>query len=203
MSLQPQSTSAAIVWLGTTYGAGRFKTPSAPSLLAGGGGSTAKMFATGKNGVEIEPRPAYVPLMNDLAGPVVPFDQCQVGADYIVSFVATIWDEAMHKTISSLTGGGSPQGKEAPLDRGSLMLHEGLVYPLWVTYPMAGTLAYPDLPPCYHFFAAMIISPKRMSPGVKPYEVQFTFHCMPVYQAGGGGFIAYDDDMSGVTANLP
>lgn len=161
------------------------------------GVGSPRYFGTAKNGPDQDVRPEYVPAMNDLAGPTLPLDEMYVGQDVVIGATMTRWDESIHAALAAIIA-GNDRGTDGNLDRGTLMIHEGFTFPLWVTYPFSALGAYDGLPEGYHFFACKLISPYRLPPGIRPYEVTFTFHALGVYQKNGGGFKVYDHNVAGL-----
>ena len=150
------------------------------------GGSTPYFFGHTEGTPDFKKRPYFEPVMSDLSGTKVPFDILLEGEDAIISGVFTRYNESVYAAMDSI-GNLNPafRGIEGTYERGSLMLAEGLAYPLYMQFPFSAKAAMAGLPPGYRLFAAYLIDNGMPSNGTRPKKLALSWHCMPVFYLTG------------------
>jgi hypothetical protein len=173
---------------------------------------------------ERAPRPRvhrhYVPYFSDLGGSRVPFDVAHAGESGSVSVVLDRWNESVLRVIEDAATTGRAgnlgvRGTNDPGEMGTLMVSEGVAYPLWLRYEFAGrpTMnigANGVMRKGWHFLAAFLDQVDDFEDlGLQPHKVLLTWTCLRLFDptaasttSGYGKFALYDEDMSAV-ANLP
>jgi hypothetical protein len=185
---QPYVTGACSVWAGI------------------GAGSAPVFVGHAEQGMSIDIRAGWEPVMNDLAGTKVPFDMSYQGEEAILSGTLTRWNEAVVAAMAARWNaqasflGGPQRGSENTFARGTLMLTEGAAFPIWLNFPLSSIAAFATLPDGYRFAAGFLESPDRLEPGTRPYKIQMIWHCLAVFTPSNGSFLLYDHDMSAVAA---
>ncbi len=167
-----------------------------------GSQGTPKFLGHSENGYEINPRPQYEQVMNDLAGIRVPYERGWQGADYMVlpGGSLTRWNENIYGALQgyvdpkSTFAGALIRGRENTVARGSLMMTQGLSIGVWLRYPFSVLPAFAGLPGGYRFVNC-VVDADSMNPGAKAYKIGPAFYAWPAF-IPNVGFYAYDGDMS-------
>ena len=158
-------------------------------------------LGTPERPADIDIRPYYEDVMNDLAGGMAPFDAMYVGQDALITFDLTVWNAPVLELLKNFAnpGGGGNAGTDKSGDRGTLMLYEAKAWELYIGYPRSSLPAMSTLPAGYHFAACFLQGPHKMTPGLKPYKERCVIRALAPYFVDGQGFLLYDHDMSGAS----
>lgn len=182
MGSQLYCTGPAHVWLQISPG-------GAPSYLG-----------TCEESPDIEIRPEFEPVRNDIGGVKVPFDMSYQGEDALIVLDLNRWDEDVLRACQALPGtsaGGNTRGQSGPLDVGTLMLTESKTIPVYIVFPFNSKPAMARMPQGYRFFAAYNLGPHRNRPlGTRPRKVLTAFHAIRSFDPAHGTFLLYDEDVS-------
>ncbi len=183
---QPYVTGAVSVWIGSAAG---------PLFLG-----------YSERGPNISIRPHYSNVFVDLSGMSVPFDKIYDGEEAIVSCDLTYFNQNVLLAIEDYAGTTSP-GFNEPGEIGTLMLTEGIAYPLYLRFPYAAKPAFQNglngaMPAGYRFYRAMLETDDFPDLGTKARKIHLSWHCLPQLDAtvsndfGTGTFTLYDFDLS-------
>lgn len=96
--------------------------------------TSATYYGTTREGPDISEEPSFFNVMNDLAGPKLPFDRGYAGSEHTITLVMTRWDGPFDLTLDRMPNpnpaavapnfiapANIPAGSEGALDRGVLM----------------------------------------------------------------------------------
>lgn len=156
-------------------------------------------LGTPERPADIDIRPYYEDVINDLAGGLCPFDMMFVGQDALITFDLTAWNAPVLEMLKNF---GSPglagaAGTDAQYDRGSLMLTENKAWQLFIGYPRSALPSMSTLPSGYRFVACFLQGPHKMTPGLKPYKERCVIRALSAYNPDQKKFGLYDHEMSG------
>lgn len=141
----------------------------------------------------------FTPLMNDLAGPVVPYDMLAVNKYANVIADLTRWDWNVLKDMQAVTSVFGP-GQMAGTDIGTLMIHEDKAKVLNLDWPYSSKPAYAGMPPGVKFFKAWLAGPDNFDRmGTNPKRVHLAWYCLS--DNAGGDFRLFEYEASGVAPN--
>lgn len=175
MSAQPHCTGAVHVY-----------------ASAGSGG--ALYIGTGERAPRRRIVRHWSPCMNDLGGSAVPFDIVYQGREAFVFVRLTRFHYA--NLLKIYDPFGEAKGEDDQEEIGTLMMTEGRIGELWLTYPYNERM--PGMPTGYHFHAAVLETDEEQ-PGTEAEYVDLSWHCYRKYV--NGKFQLYDHEIAG--ANLP
>lgn len=167
--------------------------------------ATPTFLGTGETGPTVRKRRHYAPVMNDLAGPVVPFDKIRGGQDAIVSVSLTRWNPPVYRSIASVSASGLP-GFETSADRGTLMMTEGQSFVLYLRYPFFDShpaMAAQGMIPGYRFFNAMLDGEDDEETGTRANKEHLTFYCGGLWDTPTNSWSLYDHNVAGVPVLVP
>ena len=172
-------------------------------LFVGTGSSHAPVYlGTSAQGVSIEFRDQFEGVPNDLGGKVE-FDATFAGEDAMVSADMTRYNESVYAVISARPSLGT-RGVSVPGDIGTLMVQEGVAYPLWILGPYAIKPSFVAMPLAYHFLAAFLLPDSLPNLGTTAKKVHLQWHCLRTFDLtvsnlyGQGAMRLYDTDATAV-----
>lgn len=188
-----------------------YSTGPAHVFVGIGPGNAPVYLGTSKDAPDLEHRPGFKSVKNDVAGgsdSPIDYDQMYLGTDALLSVVLTrfnfqVWLAMCDRALPLIAGGvpaGTP-GADAALDRGTLLMTEGLLYPVWVRFPTnPAVAAYSTMVPGWRYAGCYMIGPDRIKPGIRPLEITAAWHALPVFNPSTGGALAFDNVMTGLPA---
>jgi len=172
-------------------------------------------FGTGQQAPDIQTKPEWEQVMNDLGGTRVPFDRCYEDAEAITSVVINRYNEAqleamMSRPDTDLSTAGSTGSGEI----GTLMGQEGMLFTVWLMFPYAPKpYQTSDAVSGYRFPGSMLFGPENIKGGTKDKTVSLTWQHQRVFSVapgayvtgvgavpGVGSFVLYDHNMAGLPA---
>lgn len=177
------------------------------------GQKVMKYLGTGQQAPDINIEGHHVPVMNDIGGPVLPFDQIWAGEIGRVDVEFTRWNETNLALLAARPSQGSNgvpavRGKNTRYDIGSLLLTEDLAFELYLQFvfsvgqtapkPAFNNAASGQQPAGYHFLRAIVDGPMIRRPGTKANSMHVSFFCLRYYIATSGAlgtagdFLLYD-----------
>lgn len=178
---QPYVTGAVHIFVGP------MDVQSKATNAQGGGGGSPRYLGTCEAYPTFAIRPAFFPLFNDITGPVIPYDMAFVGEEAFTSANLTLWDEEVYKSIASRPthggiGSGTPdRGFNGYFDMGTLMIHEGMAFALYLLFPYSVIQAYRGMPAGYKFHASWAVGPDDHNrQGTTPKRLHLLFHSLRV-----------------------
>ena len=108
-------------------------------FLGVGSGNGALFLGHCEAGVHINTIYAYDPVMNDLTGTQLPYDEQIMGEEAYISGIGpfTRWNEITVFTMEQRMTGSNPltRGTEGFGNRGSFVSSEGLAFQVWLVFP--------------------------------------------------------------------
>lgn len=141
-----------------------------------------------------------VPLMNDLSGPVVPFDMLRAGKYAIISADLTRWNYDTVKAMQTVCC--KTPGEWEGFDEGTLLIHEGKAKPLAMDWPYSSKAAYSGMPPGVTFFYTWLAGPDNWDRmGTNPKRIHLSWYALGKYSptgGNGGGFQLFEYKPSGL-----
>lgn len=151
----------------------------------------------------IEDKAEYVPVKNDIAGPIVPMDKLYAGSHAMASGKLNRFNWGVYQAIANKALPGSPAGFDSAVSRGTLMLTEGACFPVWFSFPFGAggqtpVPAMATLPAGYHFWGGFLEGPERIQGGVRPLSVSVVFTFLAIFNVGALSFTLYDNNMAGL-----
>lgn len=166
-----------------------------------GSGGTAVYFGTSEGSPNVDHRPTWAPLRNDLAGER-PMDKSFQGEEGYISADFNRWDEGVYATMAGKGSPGRARGTHAAGDLGRLALFEGCAYQLWLQFPYSAKSAMDDMPAGYHYWACTLEGDTMPANGMRPRKIRLLWHAMKYLTPGPNNSVLaylYNHDMTGIT----
>jgi hypothetical protein len=167
---------------------------------AKGFGGQPRLLGTGEVAPTSEIRHEFEPVMNDITGSRVPFDELYEGSHGFSVVDLTWWDENTLFAMESLPNRpASVRGSVGITgDIGALMITEGLSYEMWFVSTAADR--FPDMPSGDHFFASWLMGPAIRTKGTRANKIHCVWRHLPQFVAGK--LTLFDHDIKAV-AGIP
>ena len=144
-------------------------------------------------------RYGFVPLMNDLSGPVVPLDMLAVQKDCYVYADLTRWDYDVVQEMQTMGGENTTEGTWDGDVVGTLMIHEENFGQLFIAWPYSDKEQYADMPSGLHFYASWLVGPDNWAlMGTNPKKIHLSWYCLPKRQTDGR-FQLFEYDLGAAT----
>ena len=196
-SAQPYVTGAVHFFVGRTD---TDQTPNA--------GSAGKKFGPEYMGTcEFSPRiqvdKVWVPLFNDLGGPVVPFDVSYAGKQAFISADFTRWNEEALSRFDSAPRFEKAGLKDMIEDMGTLVNTEGYNITVWAVFPYQRFPAYSTMVKGFRFPAIVGLQADHNRLGTQPRRLHLNLHAIRLFSATKKQFVLADDDMTAVAGLFP
>lgn len=142
-------------------------------------GESPEYVGTAEKSPQWQTRYGFVPLMNDLSGPVVPLDMLAVQKDCYVFADLTRWDYDVVQTMQTLDAADSPGLWDGDAV-GTLMIHEDMAGELFLVWPYSKKTAYEGMPSGLHFSHAWMVGPDNWAQmGTNPKKIHVSWYCLP------------------------
>lgn len=156
---------------------------------------------------ETAPRPRFnpqwAPVNNDIGGVRLPFDMIYSGEDATISGALTVWNWPVYAACRRRPNNTGTIGFGAAGDIGTLMVTEGMAYPLWLHYPYFSKFSGVGMPAGRRFLACWLLGPDEEEPGTGVNKIHFTFQAFRAYDGSTGAFTLFDENMSGIPTIPP
>jgi hypothetical protein len=170
---------------------------STPAVVAGPG--IAKYYGTTREGPDINEEASYFNVMNDFAGPNLPFDRGYAGAEHTIGLTMTRWDGLIDNALSLTPNPKKPgavAGTEDVSDRGSMIGAEGLGFTLWLVFG-GGTKAINiagGMRPGRCYFQCVLIGPNKPIVGNKENMRVRIFRAQNHFNVATGKFSLFTEE---------
>lgn len=200
--------------LWTTGPAHWFVSPPAPTVASML--SAAAYLGTCEEPPDIDKRPAWEPVFNQLGGTKVPFDQLFEGEDALIDATVNRFNmppqialDDYVRTPGILAGGAATPGVSEPGDIGTLMLTESRCHVLIVVFPYTAKAAYAGQEAGYLFPSVLLEGNTVRRVGTVARAARLVWHAirtldMTVTNAyGAGSLTCYVPLTVAQTATLP
>lgn len=168
--------------------------------------ASIRYLGTCEQAPSIRINPRWVPVMNDITGPAMPYDQMWCGEDADAVGDLTIWNEAVYTKLGARPNfEENTRGIYGAQDMGSLMVTEGFAYPVYFHFPYNTKAPYTNssAPAGYRFYAGWMAGPDEIMPGTKPNKRRVVFHFQPIYKCSDGTIKLYDHTLTNIPAYPP
>jgi hypothetical protein len=140
---------------------------------------------------------AYIPLFNDLGGPVVPFDLCYVGKQ---AFVAADLTRFNPDTVATLmadptfhTDDLSTALIDEDHDVGTLIDTEDVALELFMVFPYQTVSAYASMYRGFHFLCCCAPKVIFNRLGTQPKKIHFSAQCIRAWDSDTKKFVLADE----------
>jgi hypothetical protein len=166
-----------------------------------GAGYSPAFLGTAERGVRMRIKRHFSPVMNDLAGDE-PYDWSYLGQGGLLMATLTRWNEAVYAAMAAAANPFlNTRGSDVSGDTGTLMLTEGVSYPVWVRFPYAVKTAYvaAGMPAGYRWYSCFLMGPDDLDPvGTQPRKLHLVWYASRSYSVLLNKFVLYDHDMNGL-----
>ena len=179
----------------------------------------AKMRTTGltwyigtcREAPEVEVRPAFIDIKNDIGGRSVPVQKLYDGEQHLIYLTATNrLDWAGYKAMSRaiVGGGGGLLGADGPLDRGSLVMGS-TDFEFVLKYNFGTTVVAPEMPVGRRYWSCVLLGARESTAGTRLMEVSMILEANAVYTSTGQSpnanrsFSLYSEQAADVLNGLP
>lgn len=183
---QPWCTGAAHIFVGV----GGSKTSSSARYLG-----TCEAQPDLQDDVKLEP------IMNDIAGSMMPFDYSFMGIVGTISGVFTRFNQAVYQALTNLPNpfaAPAQRGTLGATDIGSIVGLEGLAVPLWVQFPYSTKAAMVGMDAGRRYFRTFLFGPQSTKPGTRVKKIALTWIAFHYYDPTTRALALYDRNMSGL-----
>lgn len=132
---------------------------------------TPNYYGTTREGPDITEVVSHYPVMNDLTGPALSIDDGYAGREDHIALVMTRWKETLDQLLEKYPtqAGANPRGAMPLSTLGSMIVHEGLGFPVWLIYAGAGRAGNvaEGMPKGRLYFSCELIGPNKPVHGLK------------------------------------
>lgn len=156
---------------------------------------------------EIETRPAFIDIKNDLAGRLLPIDKLYDGEQHIINTTLNRFDWATYKSLSPsvVVPGGAGPGVlvDGKLNRGTLTFNS-TSFQLILVYTFGGTVVAPaTLPVGRVYNCCTLVGAKESTVGTRIMEVSLAIEANGLFNATTRAFSLYSELSADVLNGLP
>lgn len=164
-------------------------------------GGSPVYLGTAERTPRIEVRPGQIPVMNDIGGPVVPFDMMYSGEEAFISADLTRWNNSVLQTILGRPIVGSPPGADSFGSIGTIISYEGMGFVFYIVFPYSSKPAYSTQEAGYRFFSCYVIGPDdHYSLGTNPRKIHLAIHALRVYDPASQSLSLFDFNVADAQA---
>lgn len=196
-SAQPYVTGAVHFFLGRT------DTDQTPNAVGGSKKFGPDYIGTCEFSPRIQVDKVWVPLFNDLGGPIVPFDVSYAGKQAFIAADLTRWNDEVIQRFESAPKFGEQKLSDEISDMGTLVNTEGYNITVWVVFPYQRFPAYSTMLAGYRFPAVVGLQTDHNRLGTQPRRVHLNLHAIRLFSAAKKQFLLADNDMSAVAGLFP
>jgi hypothetical protein len=173
---------------------------------------TTYYLGTATTAPEIENRPAFLNVINDLGGRTVPFQKVPDRSQHIITTTLNRFDWAVYKRIcmDQINAAGIVRDESITthgiLALGSATtLSNGLAdFELTLVYTLAGTPVAPvDLPPGRRYWSCVVLGSKESTVGTRVEEVSLVLEANQLFDPVTRSFVLYSEVPGEVLTGLP
>lgn len=154
--------------------------------------------------------PEWEPEWNAIGGSKIPFDVSYQGEQAFIGADLNRFNEGVYLALAARPGTGSPPGTNAPGDRGTLLLTEGLAVAVWMVFPFGGGLPGFAGKPVqiggglfggYRFPACYVKGPDKLGRlSTRSRKTFVLFHALSTWNPATMTFTCYDFNLAGLPA---
>ena len=149
---------------------------------------------------EIERKPAFTDVKNDLGGRVLPFQKSYEGSQHVISTTLNRFDWDTYALLSENDVGG---GVDEQTDRGTLVLGSQ-DFELILVNSYAGTGVIPNTYPVgRRYFSCILLGSRESTVGTRVAEVSLVIEANSLFEAATRKFYLFSDDAASVKNGLP
>lgn len=196
-SAQPYLTGAVHFFVGRT------DTDQTPNAAGGSQKFGPDYIGTCEFSPRIQIDKVWVPLFNDLGGPIVPFDVSYAGKQAFISADLTRWNEEVIQRFESAPKFGEQLLNDDISDQGTLVNTEGYNITVWAVFPYQRFPAYSTMLKGYRFPAVVGLQTDHNRLGTQPRRVHLNLHAIRLFSATKKQFLLADNDMTAVAGLFP
>lgn len=169
------------------------------------GVETIAYLGTATTAPEIEVRPAYLNVINDLGGRTVPFQKVPDRQQHVITTTLNRFDWLTYKTISrDVTLGGVAQGIDGLYSHGILGLGTaGVDFELILVYTLAGSIFATQFPRGRRYWSCLVLGAKESTVGTRVEEVSLVIEANELFDPLTRAFELYSENPTDVLAGLP
>lgn len=139
------------------------------------------------------------PIMNDIAGSMMPFDYSFMGIVGTISGVFTRFNQNIYQLLTRLPNPfAGVRGVLGPTDVGTIIGLEGVAVPLWISYPYSTKTAMVGMEAGRHYYRTFLFGPQNVKPGTRAKRVSLTWIAFHAYDPTTRQLALYDNSMAGV-----
>jgi hypothetical protein len=169
-----------------------------------GAGKQPVYLGTAENTPRLEIRPAHTPYFNSIFSTRVPMDWNDQGAEAFLIADVNRWSEPIYQALSSRPNPGGTPGLQAPGELGSVVIFEGLSFPLAIQFPyfFKQAMSAGGMVPGYRLLNVRLVGPDTLEPiNMEPSKRRLIFHALPTISIGPNNSTItqlWDYNMSGL-----
>lgn len=165
---------------------------------------TTRYLGTATLAPEIEVRPAWIDIKNDLGGRTVPMDKVRDREQHVISTTLNRFDWDTYKALQGLGVGSSPAAVgETDLTHGTLTFGSS-DFELALVYRLFGTSGTPaDTPQGRRYYSCVLLGARESTVGTRIMEVALVVEANQLFIPATRLFSFYSEVAADVTAGLP
>ncbi|VTR92148.1 unnamed protein product [Gemmata massiliana] len=149
---------------------------------------------------EIERRPAFTNITNDLGGRVLPFQKIFEGSQHVITTTLGRFDWNVYALLSENDVGG---GVDEKTDRGSLVLgNDDFELVLVNSYAGTGVISN-TYPVGRRYFSCVLLGSRESTVGTRVTEVSLVIEANSIFEPSTRKFFLFSDDPTSVLNGLP
>lgn len=176
---------------------GGLANPASPPFFADGPAIGPIYYGTTREGPDITERISHYPVMNDLTGPQISFDDGYAGREDIITLQMTRWLEALDQIIEAYPrqSAGIPRGVLPLSSIGSLTVTEGMTFRLFLIHAGAGRAANvaAGLALGRMYYECQVLGPNKVIRGNKENIMVRTFRAKNIVNVAGGSLQLFSE----------
>lgn len=163
-------------------------------------GGTTAYLGTAVLAPEIERRPAYINVQNDLGGRSVPFQKVYDGAQHIITTTLNRFDWDVYALLSE---DDVDIGFDSGTQRGSLVLGDQ-DFELVLVNSFSGSASLSSAyPPGRRYWSCILLGARESTVGTRVTEVSLVFEANALFDASTRIFELFSDAPNDVSSGLP
>jgi hypothetical protein len=178
-----------------------FTSGPCPIYVGGGASATPLFLGHAEKFPRIALRPRFSDVFCDLSGQSVAYDVSYDGEDATVTADIVRWNEAAYTIIADRaktnTAAATNRGTNGFGEIGTMMMTEGVGYPLYLIFPFTAKPAYASQPRGYRFWCSFLQGPDDFELGSTARKLRLSWRCIRQIRPASGATTAVGADNFG------
>lgn len=168
------------------------------------GSSSAEYLGTAVTAPEVETRPAYLNVINDIGGRTLPMQKVGDREQHVITTTLNRFDYDVYNRLKITGNGSGGLGFHDNTTQGVLTLNY-LDFELILVFAavLANPAAFPAYPVGRRYWSGQIVGSKESTVGTRVQEIALVIECNELFNPANRVFDLYTEITSSVTSGLP